>query len=74
MLAVVDRALSLDGEGDETGCVKGFSDEGLVNEAAHGESVVARDEGHVIDGCVADDTLLGGGQGEGYVAQCNSDD
>jgi len=74
MLAVVDGALALDGECDETAAVEGCSNEALVDDAAHGEGVVAGDEGHVIDGCVADNALFGGGERESYVAQCNSDD
>lgn len=68
MLAIVNRTLSCNQQRDETGGVEGSGDEGLVDDAGHGQGVVSGDQGHVVDGCVADDASFGGREGEGYVA------
>ena len=49
MLAVVNGALAGDGEGDEA-VVEGGGHEGYVNDARHGQAVVAGDDGHVLNG------------------------
>lgn len=40
----------------------------MVDDAGHGEGVASWHEGHVVDGCVADNASFGGGECEGYVA------
>jgi len=74
MLAVVDGALALDRQRDPASGIEGFGHLDLVDDAGHREGVVARDEGHIVDGCVADDAGFEGGEDESNIAQGNSDD
>jgi len=73
MLAVVDGALALNRQRDPASGIEGFGHFDLVDDTGHREGVVAGDEGHVVDGCVADNAGFEGGEDEGYVAQGNSD-
>ncbi len=68
VLSIVNCTLAHNRESNKAGFVQALRDECLIDDAGHGEGIVARHESKVVDGGISDYARFGGREDQRHVA------